>query len=680
MNELQRQFFAEAEELLESLFRALQQLRLRRSEGRMRRDLTGQIFRYVHTLKGAAGAAEMEQVRNLAHEFESALDSVRIGRVPLSDPLLDTFEDAAYAISENLVVADGRKPAQTGDLLQRLRDFAASGSEEKLPYLLDARSLLPGDIAAALSRYDERHLGEVVAEGARLFIISASFPLAVFDDEFRALSARLAKDGEILATVPGAQLVGSGAITFRLLYAASGVSADVLRENIDQSEVTVTELVRRQDMPVTSTTVPSSDSGARVASSTPVADTVRVSLAELDDLIARASELFRETVNTFESRSGENEDDANAAIKTTQTTRIREQFVELENRLIKLRMVPLAATFERAARAGRLAARATGKEVIIEITGGEVPIDKSLAATIAGPLIHLVRNAVDHGIEFSETRIAAGKSGVGRIQLSAASESNRIEIFVTDDGRGIEPARVGRAAAEREIIADASSVTFDQCLRLIFRPGFSTADAVSETSGRGIGLEIVDRAMADAGGEVRVRTDPGNGTTFQMILPATLALVATLLVRAENNFYHIDARCVVDQGSLDESGSDSSRADFEWRGKVVPRIELKDLLGLTNGQSPDLETPQTKSFLVVRNPAAPDRPQANDSTIATAEHTALIVDSIEGEHQALVRSLGRHAARWRGIAGANELRDGSVALVLDLGKLLELSYDAGTGS
>jgi two-component system chemotaxis sensor kinase CheA len=672
MNELQRQFFAEAEELLESLFRALQQLRLRRSEGRMRRDLTGQIFRYVHTLKGAAGAAEMEPVRNLAHEFESALDSVRIGRLPLSDLLLDAFEDAAYAISENLAVADGQKsPAETSDLLQRLKDFAASGSEEKLPYLLDARSLLPGDIAAALSRYDERHLGEVLAEGARLFIVSANFPLAVFDEEFRALSARLAKDGEILATVPGAQLVGSGAITFRLLYAASGVPADVLRETIKQPEVTVMELERRQDMPVTATTVPSSDPGA-VASSSPVADTVRVSLAELDDLIARASELFRETVNTFESRSGENEDDASTEIRTTQTTRIREQFVELENRLIKLRMVPLAATFERAARAGRLAARATGKEVIIEISGGEVPIDKSLAATIADPLIHLVRNAVDHGIEFSEARIAAGKSGAGRIQLSAASESNRIEIFVTDDGRGIEPARVGRAAAEREIIADASSVTFDQCLRLIFRPGFSTADAVSETSGRGIGLEIVDRAMADAGGEVRVRTDPGKGTTFQMILPATLALVATLLVRAENNFYHIDARCVVDQGSLDVNGSDSSRAEFEWRGKVVPRIELKALLGQTNGQGPDPETQPTKSFVIIRNPAAPDRAHADDVTAETAEHTALIVDSIEGEHQALVRSLGRHAARWRGIAGANELRDGSVALVLDLGKLLEL--------
>jgi two-component system chemotaxis sensor kinase CheA len=678
MNELQRQFFAEAEELLESLFRALQQLRLRRSEGRMRRDLTGQIFRYVHTLKGAAGAAEMEPVRNLAHEFESALDSVRIGRLPLSDLLLDAFEDAAYAISENLAVADGQKsPAETGDLLQRLKDFAASGSEEKMPYLLDARSLLPGDIAAALSRYDERHLGEVLAEGARLFVVSANFPLAVFDEEFRALSGRLAKDGEILATVPGAQLGGSGAITFRLLYAASGLPADVLRETINQPEVTVEELERRQDVPVTSTVVPSSDPGASVASSSPVADTVRVSLAELDDLIARASELFRETVNTFESRSGENENDASTGIRTTQTARIREQFVELENRLIKLRMVPLAATFERAARAGRLAARATGKEVTIEISGGEVAIDKSLAATIADPLIHLVRNAVDHGIEFSAARIAAGKSGAGRIQLSAASESNRIEIFVTDDGRGIEPARVGRAAAEREIIADASSVTFDQCLRLIFRPGFSTADAVSETSGRGIGLEIVDRAMADAGGEVRVRTDPGKETTFQMILPATLALVATLLVRAENNFYHIDARCVVDQGSLDANGSeptifDASREDFEWRGKVVPRVELKALLGQSNGQSADPVTPQTRSFLIIRNPAAPEQDHAKDATAATAEHIALIVDSIEGEHQALVRSLGRHAARWRGIAGANELRDGSVALVLDLGKLLEV--------
>ncbi|MDX6612061.1 MAG: two-component system, chemotaxis family, sensor kinase CheA [Blastocatellia bacterium] len=676
MNELQRQFFMEAEEMLESLLRALQQLRQRRSDGRARRDLIGQIFRLIHTLKGSAGAADMESIKRIAHEFETVLDGVRLGRIAIDDAVLDAFEDAAFAISESLAAPEGKQaPAVTAELLQRLKAFAVPGTNNDPEFDVNLRASLPTDIAAALSRYDERRLREALSEGARLFVITAEFPLAEFDQEFRDLSTRLGRGGEILATVPGPQAVASGEISFRVLYATSSNSSAISTQLGKLADVKVTELEIEPGKQAAS--LAASDATALEMRLAPAlsADTVRVQLTELDELIALTSALFRDTANTLELTTVSADGGPLHNTEALQPARLRQQFIELENRLIQLRMVPLTAIFERASRTSRLAARATGKEVVFEVSGGDVSIDKSLAVAIAEPLMHLVRNAVDHGIEFPEERIASGKNAAGHIRLSAVSESNRVQIYVGDDGRGIDPARVARAAAEREIIADPATVTFDQCLRLIFRPGFSTAAEVSDTSGRGIGLEIVDRAMADTGGEVRVRTEQGKGTTFQLILPATLALVSTVLVQVGRNLYHIDARCVVESGAMATAAFETSFEQIDgsggrkiqWRGKALALHNLRDLLGQSNGEPETEAMADTRSWLVVRSGTA----ASSERQGASGEHIALIVDRIEGEQQALVRSLGRYAARWRGVAGANELRDGSVALVLDIPQLLE---------
>lgn len=680
MNDLHLQFVADAEGLIENLFSALQQLRARRADGRKRRELTGQIFRQVHTLKGSAAAAEIESVAQVAHEFENVLDGVRLGRIAIDDAVLDAFEDAAHAISENLAATNRKQsPTIAGDLLQRLRKVAKSSLREESLSMINSRSLLPVDLARALSKYDEQHLREAVEEGARLFIVSANFPVTTFDQEFRSLSERLAAGGELVATVPTPQTSTPGEINFRILYATVADAGGIAAQIGATKDVTISEIKfeRNEDalgLAERSSIVLPRESETSVPEA-PTAATVRVNLAELDDLIARASELFRDTTNSLELAALNSGTGAAESETGSQLARIKRHFLEIEDRLIKLRLVPLAQTFERAARAGRIAARGTGKEVHIEIAGSEVAIDKSLADAIADPLMHLVRNAVDHGIEFPDHRLAVGKNARGRIQLTALAESNRIQIYVEDDGRGIDSARVARAAADLEIINNPSRVTMEQCLRLIFRPGFSTTTAVSETSGRGIGLEIVDRAMEEVGGEVRVRTEPGHGTTFQMILPATLALVPSVLVQAGDNLYSIDARHVVHSGPLDELKTETDRQTeslvekIKWRDKDVPLADLGGLLGHGNGAI----DPERMSFLIVRLWLG-DELTARVETEASwpgNEYVALAVSSIAGEHQALVRSLGRHGARWRGVAGATELRDGSVALVLDLPQLLE---------
>jgi two-component system chemotaxis sensor kinase CheA len=200
---------------------------------------------------------------------------------------------------------------------------------------------------------------------------------------------------------------------------------------------------------------------------------------------------------------------------------LRQRFAELEEKLIGMRMSPLAQTLARAVRAGTIAARTVGKEIDFETVGGDVRLDKSLSDAISDPLLHLLRNAVDHGIESPSERAAAGKSARGLIKLEALAEGSRVRLRITDDGRGIDTQLVAQAARERGMIDENAPVTNEQALRLIFAPGFTTAATVSNVSGRGVGLDVVERAIEQVGGEILIKSEAGSGTTFELLLPTT---------------------------------------------------------------------------------------------------------------------------------------------------------------
>jgi chemotaxis protein histidine kinase CheA len=283
--------------------------------------------------------------------------------------------------------------------------------------------------------------------------------------------------------------------------------------------------------------------------------------------------------------------------------------------------------------------------------------------------LHLVRNAVTHGIESPSEREAAGKNATGRVKLAAFNEGSRIHITVTDDGRGIDWDRIAAAASAHGIANNSSDLSTDQCLRLIFRPGFSTAQDLSELAGRGIGLDVVDRAMEQAGGEVRVATEPGAGTTFAMIMPATLALVQCLVVQSGDQLYAIESAGVVagDVREVIHAGTVGDNGRVEWQGESLPLFHLSTLLGQTEKPVP------ARTVIIWQSP--------NNGTIAPAGNDgrnryALVVDSVKGHQETLVRNLGRHAARWAGICGAAELFDGNVALVLDLEELIRAQQGA----
>lgn len=675
-DQILREFLGETEDLLEVLFGDLQALRAHYAEGRARRELIGRIFRHVHTIKGSSATIELNGMTRIAHEFETLLDGVRLGRVPIDEIVLDAFDDAANLLSQSLErIAHGEAQPKTQALIERLRGLARHESEQKrslaVRQILDR---LPEELARSLSEHEAHRLQESIEEGARLLVVVVNFELATFDERFRSLSDTLAEDGEIISTLPGLETASPDQISFRIVYTTKA-SREELRARISAfGQSTLTELATVQADETPSDKRAADE--ARTAGSLPgtgasLSSRVRVELQELDEIISAAHQLLVETTDVFNLATSLGQQDALRAELGERAASVRRNLVELEQRLINLRMIPVERMLERAARAGRIAARLTGKDVDFETHGGDVRLDKSLAEAMADPLLHILRNAVDHGIETIAERTTAGKNARGRVRLEATIEGSRIVLRIADDGRGIDPLRVTRAARGQGIIEAGRLLTKEQALRLIFRPGFSTASTVSSVSGRGVGLDVVERAIELVGGELRVASEQGAGTSFEMILPTTLALASAVIVNSAGYRYCIDEKHIAETGFVASRDIDSS-GDVEkvrWRGALLPLVRMRQLLA-----QPPRGDVNGESLAVIIAASGVGRETAAHG----GSRTALAVDAFGERTEALVRGLGRHAARWRGISGATELSDGTVALVLDLPHLLELNQQPET--
>ena len=707
-DQLLREFLAEADERIEVLFRDVERLRRVHAgaDGRERRELIARIFRHVHTLKGSAATLpRLAHVSRLAHEFENLLDAIRGGRAPLTDALIDTCEDATNALSLALAsVAQGGEggdaQAATGEpppaIFQQLRQQAGGGAaqlnvEQEAHQPAHPVAALPAEIGRALSAAEQRQMNESVREGARALLLAAVFELATLDEHFSRFTAALGECGEVISTFPGDPASAPDEISFRILYTTI-CTREELEARLAPFGATVAwagdapEAVAAASMEATGAEAPVFNAGSSPKAATPDAANVapvatasrapvfvRVPLDELDELVTATHELFTDTLALLEqthAEGGATGSHASTTPEAARARRLREDFGALEERVMSLRMQPLMPVLERAARAARIAARAAGKEIELEVAGGDVRVDRALAERIGEPLLHLLRNAVDHGIETAGERRASGKPARGRVRLEVAAEGSRVRVRVADDGRGIDTELVARAAVAQGLLEAGARVTDEQALRLIFRPGFSTAAEISAVSGRGVGLDVVEHALGQAGGELRVRTVRGEGTTFELRVPLTLALVPVVVVRANGHAYAFDASHVVAPAYLepeDIEGDEAGRT-ARWQGGQLPLVSLRSLLKGERAQGE--RAGQLLPAVVMRRERDADAAGAGRGA-GVPEEFVVAVDALEGEREALVRSLGRHATRWRGVGGAFAERDGTVALLLDLPELLE---------
>ena len=482
-------------------------------------------------------------------------------------------------------------------------------------------------------------------------MVGTCFDIGDFDAEFFRLKEKLAGLGEVISTSPAVDPDRPDKINFRILYATNSDLETIQTAVDDFSEVVFEEIVGADNgAPASEDIFPGSHAPADVPR---LSNFVRTDLDRLDRLISSTHALLRATSTTLNLAMSQLPVPSEELHNLNR--HIRSSFIGLEDELINLRLASLEPTLQRAARAGRAAARSEAKQINFEVSGAEIRLDRLLIEAIADPLVHLVRNAVDHGIETSEERTRAGKPAVGTVKIEAVSEGSQSRLRVADDGRGVDPGFITEAARRLGLFKSDAQLDMEQSLRLIFRPGFTTLASVSDISGRGVGLDVVETAVEQVGGELRVSSKPGHGTTFEIRLPVTFGLVSTNVIVSAGKHYCIPAGQTLGIDAIDlvDGASGANR---------IPQVLMRDLLG-----QPEEPDDSTSRLQLITCQFTDERAGLDDQKTRSV---GIVVDEVEAPQEVLVRNLGRHAGRWYGIAGATELRDGTIALVLDLPRLL----------
>jgi len=618
----------ELEDRVEQIFKATEKLHDLTTEGRTARQLLDSIFRNVHSLKASAASNNLNQLALISHEFENLLHSLRVGHTPMTDEVLRAFDETADAMFSNLHL-QGANPASHLALLDRLRVLSEGTPGDRSEEV--AADIVPAEIWKSMSEDEKHRLRLAINEGASLFLLSVSLDVANFDKQFQSLKNGLTTIGELISTAPALNTDNPHKVDFRILYASEFDHENLNQRlpELDNISITRTPIVHRKVSPPT----------YRQQDQRTVSNSLRIELDDLDQLISSTQQLFRKTNDCLSTASGR--------IPELQVESIGASFMQLAADLVDLRMVPIDRILQRAYRAGRSAAVAAGKQIALEVIGGDIRIDKALSDVIADPLIHLVRNAVAHGIETEAERLKAGKDKKGKIRVEASTLQGRTMIKVSDDGRGIDSESICNEAKRLDLIAEDAKIDLERCVRLIFRAGFSTASDVSEVSGRGVGLNVVETTIEELGGTIRVKSTPGEGSVFEILLPVTFSLLNAVVVRSARFRYLIDTKHVVSTEAIGEAHIDD---------KMQQPFNLDELLGFDRC---DIDT---SAQLICKL-----------EDLQVAGSIALSVNEVLGTEQVLVRSLGSRGGRWLGVAGAAEMRDGTVALLLDLPALIETS-------
>ncbi|MGE5654468.1 MAG: chemotaxis protein CheW, partial [Bacillota bacterium] len=391
--------------------------------------------------------------------------------------------------------------------------------------------------------------------------------------------------------------------------------------------------------------------GSEIAKKLKTGRTVRVDINRLDGLMNLMSELVINKTRINELAHEIAQVELNEA--TNQLNRISG---ELQNLIMQVRMVPIEQVFNRFPRMVRDLARELNKEITLVIEGEETELDRTVIDEIGEPILHLVRNAVDHGIEGTDVRVQRGKPAAGTVRLSAFPHGHTVVIEVEDDGKGIDPDAVARKAIERGFVSERELSFMDQQerLMLIFQPGFSTADKVSDVSGRGVGLDVVKTQVESLGGTVELVTSPGQGSKFVISLPLTLAILQSLLVQSGTERYAIPLSSIDQTFSLQDAGVKTVRGQevTMYRGHVLPLIRLQRLLDVPDTA---IANEGRENYVVVL--------KRNDKMLG------LVVDELVGHQEIVIKTLGKYLGNVKGIAGATILGNGQIALILDVPSL-----------
>lgn len=618
-------------------------------------DIVREVFRAAHTLKGSSATVGLTQVANLTHAMENLLDCLRSGAVRVTSDRIDVLLAGTDVVRTLIAqLSDGQEmQTDTSDLLTRLKAAceAAGDAQAIAPTIepaaspVDAASLPPGAVSIRL-----RIAGDCSMPSVRAFM--AFNTLAALGD---VVSSNPAQDD-----VDGVQ----AGQDISVVLVSPREQEEILKELARLSEVEVVEHVSaRQAEPVADTQAAPTVSARRPEvteeTATRSIQTVRVGVDRLDTLMNLVAELVidRTRVNRIESDLAlkyENEELVQNLGETA--VHIGRVVNELQEHIMKVRLLPVEQVFNRFPRMVRDIAHKAGKEIEFVLEGQDTELDRSILEDIVDPITHLLRNAVDHGIEDPEERAAAGKPRKARVVLAAKQEENRIIIEVEDDGKGINLEKVKAAALRKGAVGEETlaRMSDEDALQLIFASGVSTAEKVTDISGRGVGMDVVRNNIQNLSGSVEVHTEEGIGSRFRINLPLTLAIIQALVVGVNDELFVIPLGAVAETFRCNSSDVRyvDGRPAINFRGSVLHLVEMGPLFGLSEARTTFDHGSLT--FVVVRTGAM---------------KIGLIVDRLIGEQEVVIKSLGSFFGDIRGIAGATILGDGRVALIVDAGSL-----------
>ncbi len=657
-------------------------------------DTINEIFRAAHSLKGMAGTMGYKRMQNLTHDMENVFSEVRNGNMEVNSNLVDVlFQclDALETYVDNIRETQDEGTDDNEPIIKALNAFIASegkgnavpaAKKEEAP-AATASAAPADDKDMPLADFEKNAVNEALKKNLHVYKIKVSVDENCILKAARAFLVfkNLEGHGDIIKSEPSVQDIEDEKFDFDFsIIVVTEEKYDniiALIKNVSEikdaagQEITQpfpeeqTEEAKEEKKETSAVSQTAKPAAAKPAAKKPastgktsgsVSHTVRVDIEKLDVLMNLVSELII-AKNGLVSASHVEGDEAAALNQsfTEQIEYLERVTTNLHESVMKVRMMPIESVFSRFPRMIRDLNKKLGKKMELYMSGEDTELDRTVIDEIGDPIMHLLRNSADHGLESAEIRKERGKSEVGSIFLDAFQEGNNVVIEVRDDGNGIDTEKVKAKAVEKGTITQeqADVMTDKEAIDLLFRPSFSTAEKVTDVSGRGVGLDVVKSKIEALGGDVEVKTKYGEGSTFSIRLPLTLAIIQALMVKLGDEKYAISL------GSI-ETIEDIPVSDIKYvhakevihlRGNVIPLIRLRDLLDVPG----EPEESENITVVVVRK---------------GDKQAGLVVDSLIGQMEIVIKSLGKYIRINKMISGATILGDGSVALIIDANTLV----------
>ena len=659
-------------------------------------DTINEIFRAAHSLKGMAGTMGYRRMQRLTHDMENVFSEIRNGKMKASAKLVDVLFKGLDALEQYLdvIVNSGDEGTEDNeDIIKALNDIlnegvgggaaeapaapAASAPAAAATATAVAPATDSGVKAVTLAEHEKSAIAKALSEKMNAFTVTVYIQESCILKAARAFLVFKALEelGTVIHSEPQAQDIEDEHFDFDftvvILTESDAENVKKKVENVSEIKMACVAAIPQEEVAgaTTADAAAASDSSAakkeitapasaapaqQKTTSKPVVNrSVRVDIDKLDDLMNLVSELII-AKNGLVSINAESTDLRESGFNE-QIEYLERITTNLHQSVMKTRMVPIENVVSRFPRMIRDISKKLDKKMELYMSGEETELDRTVIDEIGDPLMHMLRNAADHGLESNEERIKAGKPEVGSIFLNAYQDGNNVVIEVRDDGKGVDVEKVKKKAIEKGTITpeQAAAMTEKEAIDLLFRPSFSTAEKISDLSGRGVGLDVVKSKIEALGGDVEAKTVLGGGTTFIVRLPLTLAIIQSLMVELGKEKYAIPLGSI--QTIEDVLPSDikyvQTKEVIHLRGNVIPLIRLRDVLDVPE----DDFAPESLTVVIV----------AKGDKLA-----GLVIDNLIGQQEIVIKSIGKYINNSKMISGATILGDGEVALILDANAII----------